>query len=72
MKEFYLDPYRIAKNANITPITTITNEPTVPPTVTAKVLDVGELIVSADCTETNLTTTTKNKIKKIYNNFDNY
>lgn len=62
MKDFYLDPYRIAKIANITPITTITNEPTVPPTVTAKVLDVGELIVSADCRETNLTN--KNKTNK--------
>lgn len=59
MKEFYLDSHRKAKNANITPITTIANEPTVPPTVTAKEFDEDGLIVSEDCRKTN-----ENKIKK--------
>lgn len=43
----------MAKNARITPITTITDEPTVPPTVTASVSDGFRLLVLESSTETN-------------------
>lgn len=43
--EIYFYTYRIAKKVKITPITKITNEPTVPPTVAAKLSDKGDLKV---------------------------
>lgn len=51
MRECYLKIYRIATKANITPIATITNEPTVPPMVTVILFDGGDLIRFEDSRE---------------------